>query len=152
MAGAGGNKEKFKIGPNAVLRMSRQLQHILQLEENQFDNSSGEKAILIKTPITDDLDNVNLLQRNIFVTCNDVQGVFVNNKMTGVLTDFPVRSSIDRGNLIVEKHEKKYFKWIGNSLQTIKVVFTDEFLHPLQMNYGKSFALLHFRQCKPIDQ
>lgn len=72
--------ESFSVGPAVTFRMSRQLQHILQLPSPVIDNSVNTKAVIIAPPITIDLDVVSLYQRNIFVTCDNIEPVFANNK------------------------------------------------------------------------
>lgn len=102
----------------------------------------------MQPPITEKLDDIAPYQNNIFITCDNIEPVFVNMQMTGILGDVQVGSDIDYGDILANSHSPRYFRWLSNSLIDVKVEFRDEFLRILQMPSGNSFALLHFRQCK----
>lgn len=143
-----GQTNFFKIAKGVKLEISRELQLLLKLETVTYDNTGGADALIVRPPITENLDDIAPYQNNLFITCDNVEPVFVNKQMTGILGDVQVGPDTDWGDIVANSHTPRYFRWLNNSVGEIKVEFRDEFLHVLRMSSGSSFVLLHFRQCK----
>ncbi len=141
--GTGGASRKITLGPNVKIIFSSNLQELFGMDHQEYFNQEDESAL----SITVGRDYLNLKKYNVlYAMCSDVQGVYANNKVMGILTDITADSTlIGVGDSIEFTNQNPiYHKWVGGSKDKIEAYFANSNGDVLQMDEGYTFIFLHF--------
>jgi len=141
--GQGAASRKITVQPGVKITFSRNLNELLDLEKEEYDNLNEKKPLII----TIGLDYLKIKNYDIlYLMCNEIQGVYSNNKIMNILTDITTDSKlIDVGGSIEFTCSSPiYHRWTGGNKTRMQTYFANSSGEVLQMNEGFTFVLLHF--------
>ena len=141
--GQGAASRKITIQPGVKIVFSKNMQQLLDLEQEEYNNLSGTKSL----NITIGLDLLKIKKFDIlYLMCEEIQGVYANNKVMKILTDITTDSKlIDAGNSIeFTPSSPIYHRWTGGDKSIVQTYFANSAGEVLEMKEGFSFVMLHF--------